>query len=107
MIDDYQAAMALINSMKHCLPMPAYPSKEFVSLLKQRKIKINTNQRLNIIDVHYFGDEGGISCALRFPFKTEEQYVISLTHLRPMPKHPLAKEIRRYQLHRLRKLARP
>ena len=106
MIDDYQQAMELMNTMKNCLPIPAYPSKELVSLLKQKNIKIKTNQRLEIIDVHYFGDEGGISCALKFPFKTEEIYVISLTHLHPLANHILAKDIRRYQIQRIRNLAR-
>ncbi|SDY87285.1 hypothetical protein [Nitrosomonas sp. Nm33] len=104
MIDDYQESMELMNKMKNCLPIPAYPSKKFVSLLKQRNIELKTNQRLEIIDVHYFGDEGGISCTLKFPFKTEENYVISLTHLRPMSNHPLAKDLRKYQIHRIRNL---
>ena len=102
MIDDYQEAMELMNTMKNCLPIPAYPSKEFVSLLKRKNIKIKTNQRLEIVDVHYFGDEGGISCVLKFPLKTEENYVISLTHLHPTSNHPLAKGIRRYQINRNR-----
>jgi len=106
MIDDYQEAVELMNKMKNSLPIPAYPSREFVSLLKQKDIKLKTNQRLEIIDVHYLGDEGGISCTLEFPFKTEENYVISLTHLRPRLNHPLAKDIRRYQIHRVRNLGR-
>jgi hypothetical protein len=105
MIDDYREAMELMDKMKKFLPISAYPSKGFVSLLKQKNIKLKTNQRLEIVDVHYFGDEGGISCTLKFPFKTEEDYVISLTHLRPMLNHPLAKDIRKYQIHRIRNLA--
>ena len=105
MIDDYQETMELMNKMKNCLPIPAYPSKEFVLLLKQQNIKLKTKQRLEIIDVHYLGDEGGISCVLKFPFKTEENYVISLTHLRPMFNHSLGKDIRKYQIHRIRNLA--
>jgi hypothetical protein len=105
MIDDYQEAMELMNKMKNCLPIPVYPSKKFVSLLEQRNIKLKANQRLEIIDVHYLGDEGGISCTLKFPFKTEENYVISLTHLRPMLNHPLAKDLRKYQIHRIKNLA--
>jgi len=106
MIDDYPEAMELLNMMKNGLPIPAYPSKGLVSQLKQRNIKIKADQRLEIIDVHYFGDEGGISCALKFPFKTEEIYVISLTHLHPLANHILAKDIRRYQIQRIRNLAR-
>ena len=105
MIDDEREAMALMKTMKKSLPIPAYPSKGLLSLFKQKNIKIKADQYLEIIDVYYCGDEGGISCLLKFPVKTEENYVISLTHLRFLFNHPLAKDIRRYQLHRIRKLA--
>jgi len=105
MIDDYQEVMELINAMKNCLPIPVYPSKGLVSLLKQKNIKIKSHQRLEIIGVYYLGEEGGISCALKFPFNTAEVYVVSLTHLRPLSNHPLAKNIRRYQIQRIRNLA--
>jgi hypothetical protein len=107
MIDDDLEATELLNMMKNSLPIPAYPSKGLVLQLKQRNIKIKADQHLEIIDVYYCGDVGGISCFLNFPFKTEENYVISLTHLRPMSNHPLARDIRRYQLHRIRNLAQP
>ena len=107
MIDDDREAMALMKAMKKALPIPAYPSKELISLFKQKNIKIKADRRLEMIDVHYCGDVGGISCLLKFPFKTGENYVVSLTHLRPMANHPLARDIRRYQLHRMRSLAQP
>lgn len=106
MIDDYHEVMSLMKAMKQCLPIPAYPSKVLASLLKQKNLKIKADQRLQIIEVHYAGDEGGICCTLELPFKTEEIYVVSLTHLRPMANHPLAKNMRNYQIHRVRNLAR-
>jgi len=33
MIDDEQETMGLVKKMKDCLPIFAYPSKEFVSFL--------------------------------------------------------------------------
>ena len=105
MIDNYQEAMALMNVMKKGLPLPAYPAKGLISMLKQRNVKIRSDQRLEIVEVYYCGDAGGISCVLKFPFKTEENYLISLTHLRPVPHHPLSIDIRLYQLHRIRNLA--
>ena len=105
MIDDYQEVMELMNAMKNCLPIPVYLSKASVLLLKHKNIKIKSHQRLEVIDVHYAGDIGGISCCLKFPFETEEIYVVSLTHLRTLSNHPLAKNIRRYQIHRIRNLA--
>ena len=91
MIDDDQEAMALMKTMKKGLPIPAYPSNELISLFKQRNIKIKADQRLEMIDVYYCGDAGGISCFLKFPLKTEENDVISLTHLRPCLTSPLPK----------------
>ena len=107
MIDDDREAMALMNAMKKGLPIPVYPSKGVVSLFKQKNIKIKADQRLEMIGVYDCGDAGGISCFLKFPFKTEDNDVISLTHLRPLFNHPLAKDIRRYPLHRMRNLAQP
>jgi hypothetical protein len=74
-------------------------------LLRQKKLKL-MSQCLEIVDMHYLGDAGGIACVLQFPARAEENLAISLTHLRFLPTHPLAKDIRRYQLHRIRNLAR-
>ena len=46
MIDDDREAMALMKAMKKALPIPAYPSKELISLFKQKNIKIKADQRL-------------------------------------------------------------
>jgi len=105
MIDDYQETMELLAKMRSHLPIPAYASKQLVSALREQKPKIKTSQRLEIVDLHYLGDEGGISCVMKFPARTDENLVVSLTHLRFIPTHPLAKDIRRYQVHRIRNLA--
>jgi len=105
MIDDEQEAMGLVKRMKACLPIFTYPSKEFVSLLKKRNISLKVDQLLEIIDTDYLGDEGGVVCSLKFPFATEEKYVVSLTHLRLLRNHPLATDIRKYQIRRVRNLA--
>jgi hypothetical protein len=105
MIDDYQETMELLAKMRSHLPIPAYPSKQLVSALREQKRKIKTSTRLEIVDLHYLGDAGGITCVLELPSRAEAGYVVSLTHLRILPPHPLAKDIRRYQLHRIRNLA--
>ncbi|NEX23584.1 hypothetical protein G3480_25465 [Thiorhodococcus mannitoliphagus] len=105
MIDNKKEAMELENKIKDCLPIFAYPSKELVLLLKKKNIKLKADQLLEIINADYFGDEGGIVCTLKFPFKTEESFVVSLTHLRPLRNHPLAADIRKYQIRRVRNLA--
>ena len=106
MIDDYQEAMRLVDAMKNCLPIPVYPAKSFIQYLKQENIKIKADQRLEITDVQYMGDLGGISCSVKFPFKIEKDYLISLTHLVPMANHPLRNDIRTYQINRVKGLAK-
>jgi hypothetical protein len=106
MIDDYQEAMKLVDAMKNCLPILVYPAKSFIQYLKQENIKIKSDQRLEITDVLYMEDLGGITCSLKLPFKTEKAYLISITHLVPMANHPLRNDIRTYQINRVKNLAK-
>jgi len=55
MVDDYQQAMALMEKMKACLPIDAYPGKGFIYTMKQQGININKKKRLKIEDVHLPG----------------------------------------------------
>ncbi len=104
MIDNYAEAMALIEKMKAQLPMPAYPTEAVVHSLRQGSPNITTKQELQIQDVLYLGDEGGIACAIYLPEK-KVVTVASLTHLRIPASHPLAREISAYQVKRTQKLA--
>ena len=98
--------MKLLDAMKDCLPIPVYPTKGFIRYLKQENIKVKADQRLEITDVQYMGDLGGILCSVKFPVKTEKDYVISLTHLVPTANHPLRKDIITYQINRVKNLAK-
>ena len=55
--------------------------------------------------VFYLGDEGGIMCDVTQSRASKEAIVVSLTHLRIPPDHPLFRDIRAYQLARIRQLA--
>ncbi len=61
---------------------------------------------VQIKDVHYMGDEGGITCDITPPGKEKAPVFCSLTHLSIRPEHPLFSEIRAYQEERERKLAK-
>jgi len=52
------------------------------------------------------GDMGGIGCAISVPDGSESAFIVSLTHLRILAGHPLAKEIKYYQRKRTKKLAK-
>jgi len=105
MIDNYAEAMALIEKMKDNLPITASAGTVLVQTLRRGGEKITAQQELQIHDVLYLGDEGGIACAIYLPGEQKTATVASLTHLRIPPDHPLAPEIQAYQLARSKKLA--
>jgi hypothetical protein len=104
MIDDYSKATELMERMKTALPIPARPTRQLVGLLRSKGLSFGPNPRLEIKDVYYAGDEGGITCDVTPP-GSKEVVVCSVTHLRIHPRHPLAAEIRAYQETRVRRLA--
>ncbi len=54
----------LIEEMKQYLPIPARPTKELSRFLSQKRMRIDKNRDLNIIEVFDSGDMGGIVCAI-------------------------------------------
>jgi hypothetical protein len=105
MIDNYAEAMALIEKMKTQLPISVYPTEAVAHSLRQGGTNITTNQELQVQDVLYLGDEGGIACAIYLAEK-KAVTVTSLTHLRISANHPLAAEIKAYQTKRTQRLAK-
>jgi hypothetical protein len=95
---------ALIEEMKKYLPIPARFTKEAYKYLSQEGINIDMNQDVNISNVFYSGDAGGIVCAIEEDGK--QVLVISLTHLIVKPDHPLSDKIVDYQKKRIRRLQR-
>ena len=84
----------LIQSMKKALPLYAVPSKY---LLKEFH-EMCASDKLEITDVLYLGNEGGISCAIE---RGNEVMVISVTHLNFPTGHPLTEEINDYKRNRI------
>jgi len=105
MIDDYPKTMKLIENMKARLPIPAHASKPFVRLMRKQGIEMKTSPKLQIVDVLYLGDDGGIACAIKGAGDEKRAIIVSITHLVIEESHPLAKEVRAYQIERTRKLA--
>jgi len=83
--------------MKGALPLYATPSKY---LLKEFR-EMRASDKLEVTDVHYMGNEGGISCAIK---KGNQVMVISITHLKFPIEHPLTKEIDAYKRNRIQAL---
>jgi hypothetical protein len=106
MIDDYAQTMELIRKMEAQLPIPARPTRAFIRAMKAHGVKIARDQELPIKRVFYMGDEGGISCDVT-PSGMKNPVICSITHIRIKSSHPLAEEIRAYQVERKKRLAQP
>ncbi len=100
-IDDYAAARALTKKLSTHLPITAYAGKKMVKMLQEQGKKVDLKNPYIIALVSYSGDAGGIMCALEMKPEDGERYIISITHLKIDPDHPLAPEIKAYQNHRI------
>jgi len=104
MIDNYNKVIELMHKMEAQLPIPARPTGALVRMMREQGIKIPRGQKLQIKHVFYAGDEGGIMCDVTLSEDAKEAIIVSITHLRVSPRHPLAKEIRAYQRERTKKI---
>ena len=104
MIDNPGTVARLMEQLPGQLPMPVFPTKELVRTLRRRGVKASVDRALSIKRVFYAGDEGGIVCDVTPRQDAKEVFVVSLTHLRMAPNHPLFRPILAYQLERVRRL---
>ena len=102
-IDNYIQVTGLVNKMKVALPIPTYLTPKTKISLRKQGVR-NNGQSLQICDVVYMGDEAGISCQIESLENKAGVFIVSLTHLVVDPLHPLAKEIKTYQVTRRKKL---
>ena len=104
MIDNPAAVATLLQQLEDQLPMPAFPTKEVVRILRRGGLKVSVDRALSVTRVFYAGDEGGICCDVT-PRGAKEVFIVSLTHLRLAPHHRLYSAVVAYQLERVRRLA--
>ena len=105
MIDDIAQVEDLIGKIEAQLPIPATPTSATIRQLRTQGLKISAGRVLFIQRVFYGGDEGGILCDVTPTKDAKSVLVISLTHLRVAPNHPLSRDIRAYQQRRIKRLA--
>jgi hypothetical protein len=98
-------ARELIKEIEAHLPLPAYPTPELAQMLRQKGLAASKDEALQVTSAHDSGEMGGLMCAVEIKDK-KEVFVISLTHLRIEPGHPLKARIEAYQRSRVRKLSR-
>src|SRR4051812_39833411 len=106
MIDDPTQVTALIQKMEAQVPIPVQATNALVRTLRTSGVNIASKRRMQIEQVVYLGDEGGMGCGLKVPGHADTAVVVSLTHLRLPSTHPLAPDVRAYQIARTQKFAR-
>jgi len=92
--------MELIKEMERYLPISVYPSKELAQLFRKQGKDISTDTELKITKVFDSGDMGGIACTILE--ENREAVIVSITHLRVPPAHPLSDKILVYQRRRIK-----
>jgi hypothetical protein len=105
MIDNPATVVSLLERMLEQLPIPAFPTKEIVRTLRRGGIKASVDRALSVKSVLYAGDEAGIACDVTPARDAKTVVLVSLTHLRIAPDHPLFAPVLAYQLERVRRLA--
>ena len=104
MIDNPGTVTSLMEQLHGHLPMPAFPTKELVRTLRRGGVQASVDRALSIKRVFYAGDEGGIVCDVTPNQGAKEVFVVSLTHLRIAPKHPLFRPMVAYQRERVQRI---
>ena len=105
-IDDPTTVTRLMERIQARLPILALPTAQLVRALRERGLKISPGRAVLINRVFYLGDEGGISCDVTPAGDAKMAFVVSLTHLRVAPGHPLSRDIRAYQRERVKRIAK-
>lgn len=106
-IDNYAEAQDLSDRLEATIPFQVTIGKELLKMMRDKGERVNADMVFNVNLVKYSGDIGGINCglaALEDMPETSEQYVVSITHLKIDPAHPLAAEVQTYQQTRIRGL---
>jgi hypothetical protein len=107
MIDNPEQVTALMQKLKMHLPIPVKATDALISTMRTSSINLSPQTGIEITDVIYMGDEGGICCTLKvMDQKKIVLVVVSLTHLRLLNTDPLSSDVRAYQISRTKKLAR-
>jgi hypothetical protein len=105
MIDNPRTVARLLEQMEDQLPIPAFPPKDVVRILRRRTVTASADRALSVTRAFYAGDEAGIACDVTPNRAAKEVLIVSLTHRRIAPHHPLFPAILAYQRERVRRLA--
>jgi hypothetical protein len=102
-IDNLEAAQDLSDRLESTIPFSVRAGEQLLKIIQENRKTITSDDVFTVDWVKYSGDMGGISCTLKDPIN-EERYIVSLTHLKIDPEHPLAEEVIAYQKRRIQRL---
>jgi len=105
-IDDPAETRQLFLAMESSLPISVRFVERSVKDLQQQlpDLEITKDKVFTIEKILYSGDMGGILCTISSA-ENKEVTIISITHLKVDPSHPLADRIQQYQRKRSLTLA--
>jgi hypothetical protein len=108
MIDNPDQVERLIANLRQSLPLLATVTPEVAAIIRERSPEAaDPQRRYPITRVDYAGDEGGIVCKVELgPEDGDSALFASITHLRFGHAEPIARQIARYQKHRVKHLRR-
>ena len=100
---DYKELYAdLTEKLQNELPLMAFPIRELVQILRDKKTQVTLHTELTITDVFNSGDISGILCTIEA--EGLKGMACSLTHLTFKSDCPLYKEIIDYQIKRAKRI---
>jgi hypothetical protein len=107
-IDHPRKTADLLAKLQAALPVPAVVTPRLAETLRKQSPEAAALRECQVAWVSNAGDEGGIVCKLTTAEGAEPDPPVftSITHLDFGYRHPLARDIRAYQQHRIKKLRR-
>ncbi len=106
-IDNYEEAQSLNDRLEATIPFQVRLNKGLIATMRNKGDKANADTIFSVDLVKYSGDLGGINCglvSLSGQPEAADKYIVSITHLKIDPTHPLAAEVKTYQQTRIQRL---
>jgi hypothetical protein len=102
-IDNREEAQDLCDRLEATIPFSVRVGKQLLKTMIDGGNQVTLDDIFTVDWVKYSGDIGGINCAFEHS-SNKERYVVSLTHLKIDPEHPLAEEVIAYQHRRIQRI---
>ena len=104
MLDNPKNTFELMKALEAALPFEVELTPEVIESLRKEKPALVVESRQSVSGLSYFGNEGGIMCHIVPKDSPGNPIIISITHVRMSGKHLLARDVFKYQKHRVKKL---